>query len=354
MAKRKKVLISGYYGFDNFGDEAILGILLEKLKDCNVTIMTADPRKTFDTYGVPTIYSFSYDLVMKELARCDVLISGGGSLLQNVTSNASLLFYTMIIRFALMMQKEVMIFAQGIGPIKGFWANFITRGVLKGCKYISVRDEKSKKLLDKWKIKSNLVCDPVYSLEVSNPERTPRIGIQLRRFETLTDELFDNIVKQVRNRFYNREIDLLCLQDEVDAGISAVFINKLLAVEPNIRIRLVKGLNNKQIIEKISQYDCMIAMRYHACLVAAKYGVKTLAIAYDPKVRILADELGLPCLEMEDKKNNYEQSFNEMENLSRWNLMERAKSKVFNWNATGINEIKKEKKKDFKNMFKKK
>lgn len=341
---RKKVLISGYYGFDNFGDEAILGLLLDKLKDCNVTVMTANPRKTFDTYGIHTIYTFSYDLVMRELARCDVLISGGGSLLQNVTSNASLLFYTMIIRFALMMKKEVMIFAQGIGPIKGFWPNFITKGVLKGCKYISVRDEQSKKLLDKWKIKSNLVCDPVYSLEVENPERTPKIGVQLRKYDTLTDELFDNIIKQVRTRFYNREIELLCLQDEVDAGISQVFINKLRAVEPKAKVKLIKGLTNKQIIERISQYDCMIGMRFHACLVAAKYGVKTLAIAYDPKVKILADDLGLPCLAMEDKKNNYEQAFDTMDNLSRWNLMERVKSKVFSWNATGINEIKKDKK----------
>lgn len=341
---RKKVLISGYYGFDNFGDEVILSILLDKLKDCNVTVMTANPRKTFDTYGVHTIQTFSYEHVMRELARCDVLISGGGSLLQNATSNASLLFYTMIIRFALMMQKEVVIFAQGIGPIKGFWANFITKGVLKKCKYISVRDEKSKQLLDKWKIKSNLVCDPVFSLEADNPERTSRIGIQLRKYDTLTDELFDNIIKQIRKRFFNREIELLCLQDEVDAGISQVFINKLKAVEPNIKVRLLGGLNNKQIIQRISQYDMLIAMRYHACLIGAKYGVKTLALAYDPKVSILAEELGLPCLSMNDKKNNYEQAFNDLENLSRWNLAQNVKSKVFSWNATGINEIKKEKK----------
>jgi polysaccharide pyruvyl transferase CsaB len=342
---KKKVLISGYYGFDNFGDELILSLLLDKLKDCDVTVLTANPRKTFDTYGIHTVQTFSYPHVMKEITRCDVLISGGGSLLQNVTSNASLLFYVMIIRLALMLKKEVVIFAQGIGPVKGFMYNNLVKGVLKEAKYISVRDEKSKKLLDKWKIKSNLVCDPAFSLEVSNPERTSKIGVQLRKFDTLTDELFDNIIKQIRTRYYNREIELLSLQDEVDVGISQVFINKFKKVEPNINIKLVKGLNNKQIIERISEYDALIGMRYHACLVGAKYGVKTLAIAYDPKVNMLAEDLGLPVLSMKDKDNDYEKAFNDMENLSRWNLMERVKGKIFSWNATGINEIRKEKKK---------
>ena len=48
---------------------------------------------------------------------------------------------------------------------------------------------------------------------------------------------------------------------------------------------------------------------------------------------------------MDSKQNKYEQLFNDMENQSRWNLMEWAKTKRFSWNDTGIYEIKKEKKK---------
>ena len=127
----RKFLISGYYGFDNFGDEAILKVLLDKLKDCEVTVLTANPRKTFDTYGVHTVYTFSIEHVLREVARCDVLISGGGSLLQNVTSNRSLMFYTSILKFAQIMKKEIIIFAQGIGPIKGMFLSNWTKGILK-------------------------------------------------------------------------------------------------------------------------------------------------------------------------------------------------------------------------------
>ena len=345
MAK-KKILISGYYGFDNFGDETILGILLEKLKDCDVTVLTSNPRKTYDTYGVHSVYSFSYEHVLKELAYCDVLISGGGSLLQNTTSNRSLFYYGAVIKFAQLMNKEVVIFAQGIGPIDGWLPKTMSKGILKKVNYISVRDDKSLELLKKWGIKNaNLVCDPVYSLEVSQPERTSKIGIQLRKFDTLTDELFDNIVKQINLRYYDREIELLSLQDELDVGISQVFYNKVKKANSNINIFIAKGLTNKEIIDHISGYDCMIGMRFHACLVALKYGVKTLAIGYDPKVESLAKVNNIPLLSMKSNDNNYKQAFDTMENLSRWNLMEKAKMNKFSWDKTGINEIKKEKNK---------
>ena len=126
----KKVLISGYYGFDNYGDEMILSLLLDKLKDCKVTVLSSNPRKTFNTYGVHTVNTFSQPHLFKELTTCDVLISGGGSLLQNVTSNASLWFYLSIIKLAQAFRKETVIFAQGIGPIKGGFSTSLTKGAL--------------------------------------------------------------------------------------------------------------------------------------------------------------------------------------------------------------------------------
>ena len=58
-----------------------------------------------------------------------------------------------------------------------------------------------------------------------------------------------------------------------------IFINKLKHVDTNINVILAEGLT----IE-----DCLIAMSFHAYLVGVKYRVKTLAIAYDPKVEMLA------------------------------------------------------------------
>ncbi len=335
----KKILISGYYGFDNFGDEAILGVLINHLRGNDITVLSSNPEKTGRTHNVNSLNSFNPKLIVERLPKFDMLISGGGSLLQNVTSNKSLFYYCGLINIMASLKKDVVIFAQGIGPVKGFWGKLIVKSALKKCKYISVRDVKSQELLKSWGIESNLVCDPIFDLNLPTPKRTRKVGIQLRKFASLTDELFDEIIKQVALKFSDREIELICFQDSEDEGISKVFLNKLKKKNPTINANIIKNLTNKEVIEKVSEYDYLIGMRFHACLLGLKYGIKTLAISYDPKVETLAKNANIPYLVMESKKNDYKKAFEDLEKLSPFNLLNFANSQEFDWIKTGIDEL---------------
>ena len=335
----KKILISGYYGFDNFGDEAILGVLINHLRGNDITVLSSNPEKTGRTHNVNSLNSFNLKLIVERLPKFDMLISGGGSLLQNVTSNKSLFYYCGLINIMASLKKDVVIFAQGIGPVKGFWGKLIVKSALKKCKYISVRDEKSQELLKSWGIESNLVCDPIFDLNVPTPKKTRKVGIQLRKFASLTDELFDEIIKQVALKFSDREIELICFQDSEDEGISKVFLNKLKKKNPTINANIIKNLTNKEVIEKVSEYDYLIGMRFHACLLGLKYGIKTLAISYDPKVETLAKNVNIPYLVMDSKKNDYKKAFEDLEKLSPFNLLNFANSQEFDWTKTGIDEL---------------
>ncbi len=335
----KKILISGYYGFDNFGDEAILGVLINHLRGNDITVLSSNPEKTGRTHNVNSLNSFNPKLIVERLPKFDMLISGGGSLLQNVTSNKSLFYYCGLINIMASLKKDVVIFAQGIGPVKGFWGKLIVKSALKKCKYISVRDVKSQELLKSWGIESNLVCDPIFDLNVPTPKRTRKVGIQLRKFASLTDELFDEIIKQVALKFSDREIELICFQDSEDEGISKVFLNKLKKKNPTINANIIKNLTNKEVIEKVSEYDYLIGMRFHACLLGLKYGIKTLAISYDPKVETLAKNANIPYLVMDSKKNDYKKAFEDLEKLSPFNLLNFANSQEFDWIKTGIDEL---------------
>ena len=95
----KKVVISGYYGFKNFGDEAILSVLLDFLKknDSDIVVFSSNPEWTILNYSVNSVYSFDYKAIFKNIKNSDILISGGGSLLQDVTSLKSLVYYCLII-----------------------------------------------------------------------------------------------------------------------------------------------------------------------------------------------------------------------------------------------------------------
>lgn len=337
----KKVLISGYYGFDNFGDEAILGVLLSKLRSADVTVLSANPEKTSRLYNVKSLHSFDAKNIIPKLPEYDALISGGGSLIQNVTSIKSLMYYCgLITMFGAMNSpknpKDIIIFAQGVGPIKGFWANRIAKEAFKKATFVSVRDENSQNILKKYGVTSELVCDPIFDLTLPVRNKTRKVGIQLRKFDTLTDELFDNMVKHIALKFSDREIELIAFQDSEDVGISKVFLNKLKEKNPTINAKIVEGLDNKQIINRVGEYDYLFAMRYHACILGLKYGIKTMAISYDPKVETLAKDAKIPYLVMDSKKNDYNKSFEDMEKLTAFKLLEYSASKEFDWSKTGI------------------
>ena len=112
-----KVVISGYYGFANAGDEAMLSAIVGSLRDIipdiHITVITGNCRMTKEHHNVHAVHRMNFLAIAAAIRRCDILISGGGSLLQNVTSSRSLYYYLFIMRIALLFHKPVMLYAQG-------------------------------------------------------------------------------------------------------------------------------------------------------------------------------------------------------------------------------------------------
>ena len=84
---------------------------------------------------------------MFALLKADVFLLGGGSLLQNVTSNRSLCYYLFLVRLSRFLGKPTVLYAAGIGPLLGERAKKRTAKALSHCRYISLRDEGSKRFL---------------------------------------------------------------------------------------------------------------------------------------------------------------------------------------------------------------
>ena len=300
----KKIAISGYYGFDNFGDEGILGILIQNLKamdtESEITVFSSNPEKTANRYQVKAVNTFNYAAVMNVLENSDVLVSGGGSLLQDATSIKSLLYYLWVIFMALFYKKQVIIFAQGIGPINNPFARFLTKRLLKKASYVSVRDEKSLFLLRGWGISPDLVSDPMWNLEVLPHEPKNRVGIQLREWKTLTDDFINSLARKVNDNFSDKEIYIYSFQDAQDFNVCKKFQNFLSLLNKDIKTVIVYQRSNQEMVDSFRNLDYLIAMRYHACILALKYGIPTLPISYDEKVEKLAKEVELNYVTLTD------------------------------------------------------
>ena len=323
-----KAVISGYYGYKNFGDETILSVLLEHLKTINVdsVILSGDVNYTKSVHNIDAVNRFDIKNVLKIIKNSDVLISGGGSLLQDVTSLKSLVYYAFVIALAILYRKKVIIFAQGIGPLKSKLSKLIVRFLLKYTAYVSVRDEESLSLLENWGIDADLVCDPVYSISVSDSVKEDAVGVQLRDFSTMNLNLLQKLAMFINAKFSDKKIEIFSLQYVQDYELALRFQNMLKNINPKIVTEIVTD----DIINKISKLKYMIGMRYHALLIAIKSGVKTCAINYDIKVENLANNAKIPVISMEASEN-FENLYQELKILDTKNLLEYSNSKQFDW-----------------------
>ena len=318
-----KVVVSGYYGYENFGDELILDVLSTHLKSLNadITVLSGNPKYTKNRNKVESINRFDIKQVISKIKSSEVLISGGGSLLQDVTSLKSLVYYLFIISLGILFNKKVIIFAQGIGPINNNFAKFMTKLLLKQCYYVSVRDEKSYNLLKSWDIVSEIVPDPVFSINVSKTG-SGGVGIQLRNFHSVSDSFLKSFAMFINEKFSDKTIKLFSLQKTFDFELCNKFKNLFLEINPNIKIEIVTD----NLIEEISNLEYLFAMRFHALLIAIKAGVKSCAINYDIKVESLAKEYSLPLISLSDS-NDYEKIYNDLLKIE----YKDTSNKIFNW-----------------------
>lgn len=307
-----KYVVSGYIGFDNFGDEAIARVLTDRLKKEGaekITLISSNPEKTAKLHGVNSCGMLDFFNSIKE---ADVLISGGGSLLQDVTSLKSLIYYLGVIFTALMLGKKVEIFSQGIGPINSKLGQILTRLALSRAKKISVRDKKSQELLKNWGIEAELVQDPIFSLELPQKNQKGIVGIQLRNYPTLTEGFLSSLADEIIKRFPDKKLEIISLQDSIDLDVCEQFARMLRKKDREQGVEVLSGLSINEVFERISDLEYLVGMRFHANVVAIKSGVKTLAINYDIKIKKLANEYDLPIIELNQR--NFEKEFDKLLN----------------------------------------
>ena len=308
MTQSKRILISGYYGFSNAGDEAVLSAVIGGLRAAvgdgvEIAVLSASPEETASAHGVSAVPRASVQHVTSALKWCDLLISGGGSLIQDATSFRSLAYYLAVIALAKLYRRKVMILGQGIGPLRRIISRRLARRVLNKADLITVRDSQSAGLLEDLGVRKppiRITADPTFLIEPCESEEAIRliseiglsadddiIAVSLRRWRTRGIERSAAEALAVLAEKLPAKLLLLTMHIPEDAVLArqvqeAVGLPERIVVQP-------KPWTAGRLLGVLGRCRLVVGMRLHALIFAAAAGAPSIGIAYDPKVeRFLA------------------------------------------------------------------
>ena len=310
---RPGILICGYYGAGNAGDDASLAAVAGRLAAHDPAARltaTVRGRRGGIPAGVRTVRTLRE--IKKELKKSRLLVFGGGSLLQDATSLRSLIFYAWVLRTAERTGCPSVIWG-GVGPLTTRTARRIAARAVRRTDAVYARDSAAAaEFLSLGARRVIPARDPAADtkpedippeLEKSLPRGRyiaffPRSIAALRRpggkgtgkkaddalFSALTgaaQRLADELGAVPVFAAMSPEDDAVCRRMADETGGRAIPAGTL---TPGGLVTLAAGA------------DAVIAVRLHAAIFACSAGVPTVIVDHDPKTAGFAADAHIPAL----------------------------------------------------------
>ncbi len=292
------ILLLGYYGFRNSGDDALLLSIIQQLKktdeSLSLSVLSFNPEETKTQFGVDAVDRNNILSVIKAIKTSKMLIVGGGTLIQDSTSTKSLIYYLAVIKLAQLFKKKIMLYANGIGPIKNDNAK-ITKRILNKVDLITLREKMSLDELKKIGVdKPRIVvtADSVFGIEYDKKscEKNQYQLVSVRNHKRLSE---------------NFCVDIANLCDEMyeKHGISTVFIPFQKKNDTKITEQIRKLMKSEsevfdtecdfsELMALMENARLCIGMRLHSLIYSVISKVPCVGLVYDQKVKAFMDYIG--------------------------------------------------------------
>ena len=286
-------LLSGYYGYGNAGDELLLSTIVENLlsraPQANICVLNHTTNAASCRQEVALARRFSLFQVLSAMRRSEVLIFGGGSLLQDVTSAKSLIYYLTLLRVARLCGCKTMLYGNGIGPLRTPRSRRTTARVLRHVDVMTLRDPDSMRLLHTLGVPDSrvtLTADEVFTAvqdplpRLPNLPKKPYLAVSLRSWPKNDAQFEDKLAKTLDNVAIKYDLPVLFVpfQKKADTAICSEVARKMKA-----NVSLFEG-DSAEVLSAITNARAALGMRLHALIFAAAAGVPSVGIVYDQKV----------------------------------------------------------------------
>ena len=312
-----KIVLSGFYGLGNTGDEAILKAIIDNLRSeldkPDITVFSLSPDNTSKEHNVKSVYRgwrHENKEKVKALKSADLLISGGGGLLQDTYPTKFLFgplpYYLLVVFLAKLCGTKVMFFSQGIGPVTSTWGKILMKVFANMADFVTVRDQYSK--------------DYLHSLGVKRPETVVTADIVFAFQGTEDTSAYDSLALVGKERLvavaprpwfeqedeYIEKLSWTLDQLIEQRGVTPVFVPMEPPYDTNVSKKIMDKMQHadktkllgdhftpNQFYQFIGQTDLTIALRLHALIFSALSNVPHIGLSYDRKVESFLKRSGM-------------------------------------------------------------
>lgn len=295
--RKYDVLLAGYYGFGNLGDELLAQSALDFLLALGVgrerlAILSASASESGSRLGIQAFDRWSPSAVAGAIARSRSLLFAGGGLFQDASSARSPVYYWGLVRLAVLCSCRAWAIGQSVGPLSRTLSRRLTKDALGRLAYLGVRDDPS--LGQVRELGLDAIETPDLVLGFSLPKASGRKE--------------GSILVNIRPHPRNDCIDavLAVSRDCADAGLRIrgvafceedrrLFAEKISrGIMPECEIVLAKGMED---FLRISEDAfAAVGMRLHFGILSALRGLAVIMAPYDPKVLGFAERWKIPLL----------------------------------------------------------
>jgi polysaccharide pyruvyl transferase WcaK-like protein len=309
-----KIVVSGWYGTGNIGDEAILHGLIKIFQSqwdqCDITVLSFKPDYTIQTQQVKAVWQLPENFrrwiksiltlklfpTIKAISECDLFVLGGGGFLSDWQPEVPFQWLSQA-RIAKLFGKETMLYGIGAGPFKTKQGQRFTKKYIdKYIDSITVRDIYSySALINDVGIKEDKVRitnDPAFSLTIQNNldiRRKNVIGInfvELFKFRSFTggEKKFQRyvvdlkeIIRIVQMTFPECDLEFVPLfKKDID-----FFMEYFSAEFPTINIINIDSYT--ELVNRLYSYKLFVGTRFHSIVFAIMTKTPLVGIVYHPK-----------------------------------------------------------------------
>ncbi len=292
------VLLCGYYGMGNLGDELLARACIDRLTGLGVpregiAMLSGDVAESERRHAVAAVDRWSPVAVWRALRCSKTLLLGGGGLFQDSSSLRSPLYYWAVVRMAQAARCRPWAFSQSIGPLRSPLSRALARDAFKICSVRAVRDRPSLEALRRMGLQVLESCDLALgcSLDAVGQSGNPCWLINLRPWD-------HDLEYRAAEAFEALQPPDGVLKIGVAMAPEDQGLMERLEREGKLHLQGIFRVDEKNMAQAFGVARWAFGMRLHFGVLSLISRVPCTLIPYDPKVESLAEQWGLPLWSM--------------------------------------------------------